>query len=42
MWNLKYDKLISKTETVIDIENRFVVAKGERSKGELDWEVGTS
>ena len=31
MWNLKYgtDEPIHKTETVTDIENRLVVAKGK-------------
>ena len=42
MWNLKYDtnELIYETET--DIENRLVVAKGEGSGGERDWEFGFS
>ena len=37
MWNLKYDtnELIYETETVSDIENRLVVAKG-RGGGGLD------
>ena len=31
MWNLKYDpnEFIYRTERLTDIENRFVVAKGE-------------
>ena len=35
MWNLKYDtnEHIYETETFTDIENRLVVAKGERGWG---------
>ena len=35
MWNLKYDtnELIYKTERLADIENKFMVTKGERGWG---------
>ena len=35
MWNLKYDinELIHKTETLINIENRLVVAKCRGGRG---------
>ena len=35
MWNLKYDtnELIYKTEVDSDIENKFMVTKGERGWG---------
>ena len=44
MWNLKYDtnEPIYETETVTDIENRLVVAKGEGVGGRMEWEVEVS
>ena len=44
IWTLKYDtnRLIYKTETDSDIENRPVVAKGEGGGGRVDWEFGIS
>ena len=43
-WNLKYDtnELIYETNRLTDIKNRLVVAKGEGSGGEMDWEFGIS
>ena len=41
MWNLKKrHKLIYKTETITDVENKLTVTKGEsRGKGYLgDWD----
>ena len=40
MWNLNCDtdELICETKT--DIDNRLVVAKGERSRRGKDWEFG--
>ena len=42
MWNLKYDTNgpIYETETLIDIEKRLVVAKGEGDRGRVDGEFG--
>ena len=45
MWNLKYDtnEPIYETETTLmDIENRLVVAKGEGVGGGMEWEVAVS
>ena len=44
MWNLKYDtkELIYETNRQTDIENKFVVPKGEGSEGGMDWEFGIS
>ena len=44
MWNLKYDtnKPIYEKETVMDTENRLVVAKGEGVGEGMEWEVGVS
>ena len=44
MWNLKHDtnEPIYKRERFMDIENRFVVAKGEGVGGGRVWEVGVS
>ena len=44
MWNLKYgiNQHIYKIETDSDIENRFVIAKGEKGWGEKEWEFGIS
>ena len=44
MWNLKYDKNEPsyKTETDSDIENRLVVAMGERGGSRMDWDFGVS
>ena len=45
MWNLKCrtNKLIYRTETkLMDIENRLVVAKGDRVEGGMEWEAGLS
>ena len=45
MWNLKYDRneLIYETRNrLTGIENRHVVAKGERGLGEMEWEFGVS
>ena len=44
MWNLKYDtnELIYEINRITDIENRLVVAKGERGLGEMEWEFGVS
>ena len=41
MWNLKYDtnKVLYKTETDSDIENRLV---GRRGGGGMEWEFGVS
>ena len=35
MWNLKYDtnELIYQTETLMDIENKLMVTKGEKGVG---------
>ena len=46
MWNLKYDinELIHKTETLINIENRLVVAKcrgGRGRDGVRGWHMQT-
>ena len=42
MWNLNCDtdELICETKTDSDIDNRLVVAKGERSRRGKDWEFG--
>ena len=44
MWNLKYNanELICKTERDSGIENRLVVAKGERGGVGMDWVFGIS
>ena len=45
MWNLKYDKLIylPNRNRLADIENRLVVAKGERGEiGKKDTRLGSS
>ena len=44
VWNLKYDKneLFYETETFTDIENKYVVIKGERCGEGIDWEFGIS
>ena len=44
MWNLKYNtnEPIYETETVTDIENRPVAAKGEGVGGGMEGEVGES
>ena len=44
MWNLKYgiNQLIHKIETDSDIENKFVMAKGQKGWGEKEWEFGIS
>ena len=43
-WNLKYNtnKHIYKIEIYSDVENRFVVAKGEQGWEEKDWKFETS
>ena len=38
MWNLKYD--IYETET--HIENRLMIAKGEGTRGVMEWEIEIS
>ena len=42
MWNLKYDanEPIYETETLTDVENKLVVAKGEGVGGRMEWEAG--
>ena len=42
MWNLKYDtnEPIYETNSLMDIENRLVVASGERVGWGMEWEVG--
>ena len=39
IWKLKYgtNELIYETETDSQTENRFVVAKGVRGRGGMDW-----
>ena len=41
MWNLKYgtNGPICQTETISQTENRLVVAKGERGRSEMYWEL---
>ena len=43
MWNLNdTNEPIYETESLMDIENRLVVAKGEGFGGGMEWEVGAS
>ena len=44
MGNLKYytNELMYEIETLTDIENRLVVARGRASWGRMDWEFGFS
>ena len=44
MWNLKYDinELTQNRNRLTDIENRFVVAKGEGGGSGMDGEFGVS
>ena len=44
MWNLKYDtnEPIYEMATLMDIENRLLLAERERLGGGVEWEVGVS
>ena len=42
MWNLKYGKNEPSYKTETDIENRFVVAKGEGVEIQMDGEFGVN
>ena len=44
MWNLKCDTIghLWNRNTLIDMENRLVVAKGKAAGGRVDWEFGIS
>ena len=43
MWNLKKkdtNRLIYRSEVVIDVENNLLITRGEKGKG-INWETGT-
>ena len=42
MWTLKYGTNLQNRNRHTDIENRLVVAKGERGRSGMDWEFGVS
>ena len=43
MWNLKKkdtNRLIYRSEVVIDVENNLLITRGEKGEG-INWETGT-